>query len=150
MSTDNKVHLPTEYEMQQAKDSSRLLSTYSAAEHVQLSLPNSHNDKKTVTLPGHTLQLFLDVLAEISKGHAVSLVTHQQELSTQEAANILNVSRPFFVKLLDSNEIPYRKIGSHRRVLLRDVITYKHDVDRKRMATLDELTQLSQNEGMGY
>lgn len=150
MSNADKVHMPSEFEVAQAKESSRTLSKYSAAGEVELVISSANAKRDKLILPGHTVQVVLDVLSEISKGHAVSLTSHQQELSTQEAANILNVSRPFFVNLLNSNEIPYRKVGSHRRVSLRDVITYKHDIDRQRMATLDELTRLSQDEGMGY
>ncbi len=152
MGKEDRVHLPTTFEVEQAKESSRKLSKYMNVDRIILSVSSSdgEGEKDELILPGHTLQLLLNVLSEISKGNAVSLVPHHQDLSTQEAANILNVSRPFFVKLLKKNVIPFRKIGSHRRVLLRDVITYKHDIDRNRMSVLDELTILSQEEGMGY
>lgn len=154
MGKEDRVHLPTTFEVEQAKESSRKLSKYMNVDRITLSVSSSDaeggGEKDELILPGHTLELLLNVLSEISKGNAVSLVPHHQDLSTQEASIILNVSRPFFVKLLKKNVIPFRKIGSHRRVLLRDVITYKHDIDRNRMSVLDELTKLSQEEGMGY
>lgn len=72
------------------------------------------------------------------------------ELTTQEAADLLNVSRPFLIKLLKHREIPYRKVGNRRKLLAQDVLTYKHNIDKKRSATLDELAQLSQDLKLGY
>ena len=96
------------------------------------------------------LQLLLDVLAEIAKGNAISLMPMNQEISTQEAASLLNVSRPFLVGLLEKSEIPFRKVGAHRRVFLKDVLDYKERIDQRRAHTLDQLAALSQQEQMGY
>ena len=101
-------------------------------------------------LPGQTLQILLNVLSEMSKGNAISLIPHHQEVSTQEAANLLNVSRPFLVGLLEKGDIPFRKVGAHRRVLLTDVLAYKEETEQMRTQALDELAALSQEEGMGY
>ena len=150
MSSQNIVHMPTPADVEQAKLSSRTLSKYTDVDRVNLSLRGSNGESDDLVLPGHVLQILLDVLSEMSKGNAISLIPHHQEVSTQEAANLLNVSRPFLVGLLEKGEIPFRKVGAHRRVLLTDVIAYKEQTDTRRMQALDELTSLSQNEGMGY
>ena len=86
----------------------------------------------------------------MSRGNAISLIPYHQEISTQEAANLLNVSRPFLVGLLEQNKIPFRKVGAHRRLLLQDLLDYKELIEQSRSQTLDELARLSQDEGMGY
>lgn len=150
MSAQKIVHMPTQAEVEQAKESSRTLSKYADVDRVQLSLRGSNGETDDMVLPGHVLQLLLDVLSEISKGNAISLIPYHQEVSTQEAANLLNVSRPYLVGLLEQGDIPFRKVGAHRRVLLEDVMNYKERIDRQRSQTLDELAALSQQEGMGY
>ena len=150
MSAQKIVHLPTPAEVEQAKISSRTLSKYADVDRVQLALRGCNGESDDLVLPGHVLQLLLDVLSEMSKGNAVSLIPHHQEVSSQEAANLLNVSRPFLVGLLEKGDIPFRKVGAHRRVLLRDVLAYKEQTDRRRMQALDKLTALSQDEDMGY
>jgi excisionase family DNA binding protein len=150
MSVQKLLHLPTPAEAEQAKVSSRTLSKYADVDRVQLSLRGSNGESDELILPGHVLQLLLDVLSEVSRGNAISLIPLHQEISTQEAANLLNVSRPFLVGLLEKGEIPFRKVGAHRRVLLTDVLGYKEKTDRLRIQALDELTALSQDENMGY
>lgn len=150
MTAQKVVHLPTQAEAEEAKISSRTLSKYADADRVQLSLRGSNGECDELVLPGHVLQILLDVLSEISRGNAISLIPHHHELSTQEAANLLNVSRPYLVGLLEKGEIPFRKVGAHRRVLLKDVLDYREKVDSLRKQSLDELTALSQEEDMGY
>lgn len=150
MSTQKIVHLPTQSEVEQAKQSSRTLSKYSSSDRVQLSIRGNNGESDDLVLPGHVLEILLDVLSEMSQGNAISLIPYHQEISTQEAANLLNVSRPFLVKLLEQGDIPFRKVGAHRRVLLQQVLNYKEQIDQQRSQALDELAQVSQNEGMGY
>lgn len=150
MSARKIVHLPTPAEVEQAKLSSRTLSKYTNADRVQLSLRGSNGESDEMVLPGHVLQILLDVLSEMSQGNAVSLIPYHREISTQDAANLLNVSRPFLVRLLEEGKIPFRKVGSHRRVKLQDLLAYKEAIDQERKRTLDDLAQLSQDQDMGY
>lgn len=146
----NIVHLPTQPEMEEAKISSRMLSKYADADRVQMTLKASNGQAEDLVLPGPVLQLLLDILSEMARGNAISLMPIHHELSTQEAANLLNVSRPHLVSLLEKGSLPFRKVGSHRRVQAKDVLDYKANIDRQRLATLNELTAFSQEQGMGY
>lgn len=150
MSVQNVVRLPTQMEVEEAKVFSRTLSKFASTDRAQLSIKGANGEADDIILPGPILQILLDVLSEMSKGNAISLIPHHQEISTQEAANLLNVSRPFLVGLLENGEIPFRKVGAHRRVKLTDVLEYKDQSDAKRLQALNELTALSQEEGMGY
>lgn len=148
--TNNIIQLPTEQDMKQAKESSRTLSKYASAERVHLNIKGSNKESDELVLPGHVVQLLLDILSEMGQGNAISILPIHAELSTQQASNILNVSRPYLVKLLEEGTIPFHKVGSHRRVLAEDLIDYKKSIDEKRNETLDELASMSQELGMGY
>jgi len=85
---------------------------------------------------------------ELLEGHAVTLVPTEQELSTVEAAGLLGVSRPFLIShLLETGDLPHRRVGTHRRIALTDVLTYKADQER-RMALADELSREAQDMGL--
>lgn len=150
MSTSELMRLDSPSEIEQARASSRTLSKYADAERVRLTLQASNGKTDELILPGAVLQVLLDALAQMAQGNAVSLLPVHQELSTQDAANLLNVSRPFLVGLLEQGRIPFHKVGTHRRVLLRDVLAYRERIDRERTQALDELAEVSQQEDMGY
>lgn len=101
-------------------------------------------------LPGYAINLLLDILTEMAKGNAITVMPIHAELSTQQAAELLNVSRPHLVGLLEQDKIPFRKVGTHRRILAKDVIAYKQRVDSERLNVLNELTAQAQELGMGY
>jgi excisionase family DNA binding protein len=90
------------------------------------------------------------VLKEMAQGRTVSLVTSDTEVSTEQAATILNVSRPFVVKLLEAGAIPFKKVGTHRRILLRDVENYHKMMKAKRQQELQKLSGLDQELGLEY
>lgn len=102
-----------------------------------------------VKVPASLFAVF-GVLAEfLGRGEAVTIMPVDKELTTQQAANLLNVSRQYLVKILEKGEIPFTKTGRHRRVLVEDVMRYKVSRDQRRRASLDKLTALSEDFG-GY
>jgi excisionase family DNA binding protein len=90
----------------------------------------------------------VDVVRELLAGHAVSILPQSLELTTTQAADILQVSRPFFTSLLISNEIPFRMVGTHRRVKLEDVVRYAHARDTQREQILGEMIQEADEAGL--
>ncbi len=103
-----------------------------------------------VPLPDSVYRVLKEAAHEVSKGHAVSVMAVQQELTTTQAADVLNVSRPYLIRLIDEGQIPSHKVGSHRRVRLDDVLRYKHERDAARREGLRRLTQYSQDIGLDY
>jgi excisionase family DNA binding protein len=112
---------------------------------VEPSLPDTR-----ITIPGGIVCLIAEVLQTISEGQPFTILPLEAELSTQEAADLLNVSRPYLVKLLDSGIIPSRRVGVYRRVRAADVLHYKRKNEAARHEVLDELTQQAQELDMGY
>lgn len=104
-------------------------------------------DGEEIVIPESVYFVLRQVIHLMASGRAVSLVPLEHELTTQEAADLLNVSRPFLVKLLEQGEIPYIKVGSHRRIRFEDLMAYKQQRERERRQCLKELTQFSQDEG---
>ncbi|MEO7996526.1 MAG: helix-turn-helix domain-containing protein [Gemmatimonadaceae bacterium] len=101
-------------------------------------------------VPKEAFELLLEVLAQMANGNAVTIVPVQAEFTTQQAADFLNVSRPFLIELLEARALPHRKVGSHRRVRFEDLLRYKQADDEKRQRVLDQLAAQAQELGMGY
>jgi excisionase family DNA binding protein len=103
-----------------------------------------------IRVPKYFVRFMAFVLKEMAQGRTVNLVTSDTEVSTEQAAAILNVSRPFVIKLLESGAIPFKKVGTHRRILLRDVETYHKKMKAKRKQELQKLSELDQEFGLEY
>lgn len=149
----SKTVTPSEADSLAARDSSRRLAPYLAKKcrfRVQVLPEGSRSDEEALSLPAPILDLLYSILTEMAEGNAVTLIPICAELTTQRAADLLNVSRPFVVDLLEKGAIPYRKVGTHRRILLRDLMEFKQRSDAKRKQALDELVAEAQDEDMGY
>ena len=137
---------PTTDDVRLAKKSSRRLAPYL---NRNLKVRISETDEQ-LELPAVAVRLLVDLLSAIAEGNAVTLIPIHAELTTQQAADLLGVSRPFLIKQLEDEVIPFRRVGTHRRVLFRDLMKYKHQIDKRRMQALDELTEQAQELDMGY
>ncbi|MCG3139121.1 MAG: hypothetical protein HJJLKODD_02999 [Phycisphaerae bacterium] len=137
---------PNESDSRLARESSRVLSAYLKG-NVRFKIPET---KESIELPAIVVQLLVSVLSELAEGNAVTIVPIHAELTTQQAADLLGVSRPFLVNLIDNGLIPFRKVGTHRRILFSDLIAYKQTIDSKRLESLAELTRQAQELNMGY
>ncbi|MGK9452294.1 helix-turn-helix domain-containing protein [Acidithiobacillus caldus] len=144
--------LPTAEEIALAKESSRALSVYlqTRAETQQIEILGDEGATKPVRVPVSALRMLVDILTEIGEGNSVSIIPIHAEFTTQEAADMLNVSRPFLVQLLERGEIPFHKVGAHRRVRYQDVVNYKGKIDAERSKALDALAKQAQELNMGY
>ncbi|MGB1207531.1 MAG: excisionase family DNA-binding protein [Chitinophagales bacterium] len=103
-----------------------------------------------ITIPKKALNLLAVIIQNMAEGKTISIVPSHSELSTQQAADMLHISRPYFIKLLEMGKIPFFKVGSHRRVLLKDVKTYEEQLAKEREAQLDFLAEQAQNLNLGY
>jgi excisionase family DNA binding protein len=106
--------------------------------------------EKTIELPAGAVKLLQAILEDMASGRAVTIVPQNAELTTQQAADFLNVSRPFLVQLLEQKKLPYRLVGTHRRVRFEDVLRFKENIDADRRKVLDQLTADAQELKMGY
>jgi excisionase family DNA binding protein len=146
----NEPVAPSEADAALARESARRLAPQLAKTNgsMELLVVDPDGSSETVTIPTAAFRLLVTILAEMASGNAVRLIPHHAELTTQEAAELLNVSRPYLVRLLDEERIPFYRVGTHRRVLFKDVMAYKAEHRRARRSALEELTRLDQELGL--
>lgn len=132
----------TNDEIALAQNGQRILATKSKAKLVV----NNEN----VELSPAVTKILAKTLSYIAKGKSVVVTPEPTEFSTQQAADFLKVSRPFLVKLLEKGEIPFRKVGKHRRVRFEDLLSYKQRIDDKRLKVLAKLAEQAQELNLGY
>jgi excisionase family DNA binding protein len=144
--------LPGEGEVRAAVQGQRALAAYLATqlETQRIQIFDEQERAHDVELPTSALKLLMDILAELADGNAVQVVPVHAELTTQEAADLLNVSRPHLVKLLEDGELPFHRAGKHRRVRFADLMKYKETRDHASDAAMAALAKQAQELGMGY
>lgn len=146
------VSLPVEREVQAALEGQRALAAFLATrlETQQIQIFDDKNQAHRVELPTSALRLLVDILAELAEGNAVKVVPVHAELTTQEAADMLNVSRPHLVKLLEEGALPFHRAGKHRRVRFADLMQFKAQRDQASEDAMAALAKQAQELGMGY
>ncbi len=141
---------PTPRDAAIARSTHKALSPYGGTDQpLKLRVRDSEQDRP-IELPAGAVDLLMRVLEAMAAGQGVTLIPESAELTTVQAADVLNISRPFLIKLLDQKAIPHRKVGKHRRILMEDVMAYKNAIDRERELVLEQLTRDAQAHDMGY
>ncbi len=138
--------IPSAEDVELARESCRRLTPFLEG-NLRLEVAEQHIE---VELPGIAVDLLVRALSELAEGRAVTLVPLHADLTTQQAAEQLGVSRPFLVKLLERGELPFRKVGTHRRVQYRDVLAYRKRIDEARKQALEDLAAQGQELDLGY
>ncbi|MBI1902311.1 MAG: helix-turn-helix domain-containing protein [Planctomycetia bacterium] len=148
---------PTKADVQLAQESCRRLAKILSRRRkkpfrlrVQTGNGKNGGAAETLSVPASAVRLLAEILGEMAQGNAVTLIPIHAELTTQQAAELLNVSRPFLIEQLEKGAIPFRLVGSHRRVLFRDLMAYKQKTDHRRLKSLQELAAQAQELKMGY
>jgi excisionase family DNA binding protein len=140
--------IPTKEEAEIATESSRRLARFPRPRNARVQIDDEGGD--VVTIPLSAYRLLAEILTEMSKGNAVTFIPVHAELTTKKAADMLNVSRPFLIGLLNKGELPFRTVGSHRRIKFEDVVNYKRAMQERSEKALDELAAQAQDLKLGY
>lgn len=141
--------VPTQQDADLARNSSRLLAAC-IGQGPTARLRVIDGDNQPIEVPVTALRMLVDILANMAEGNAINLVPIHAELTTQQAADFLGVSRPHLVGLVDRGLIPHHKVGTHRRIYFRDVLEYRQQRMGQSRAALDALTEQAQKLGLGY
>ena len=140
----------TDDERKVASDLDRVLARIPAGQaDIQISIHRRGGPGEEILISPEQFRLLAHIVGELAQGHSVSLIPMDAELTTNEAARQLKVSRPFLIGLLEKGEIPYRMVGTHRRIRFRDLWAYKQRNDRQRLEALEKLSALDQEYGLG-
>lgn len=141
---------PSAQEAAMARVSGQVLSPFVQQKRPLTLRVRVAGQEKPFELPTGAVALLMDILEAMAAGRGMTLIPENAELTTVQAADMLNVSRPFLIKLLDENVLPHRKVGKHRRIRMEDVMAYKAAIDRERETVLDQLAREAQEQGMAY
>ncbi len=117
---------------------------------VQITLTTDKGEHPTVAVPPAALKLIGQVLGAMSEGRPIMLIPAQQEFTTVEAAHFLNVSRPFVIKEIEAGRLPYRMVGTHRRIAFEDLVAYGKKMREKQAAALERMAENARELGLEY
>jgi len=146
------LKLPTRKEQKIAQENKEILDRIAgklktSTREIEIEV---QGEKDPIKIPVSALEHLNTIIDLMAQGKAITVNPVDAEITTQEAADLLNVSSPYIVKLLEEGEIPFHKVGSHRRIKLRDLLAYKQEMEKEREEALTELTRISQELDMGY
>lgn len=148
---ENEPFIPKEHDIELASKSSKELAALLPKKEKDFHMVFKVDKQEAkLVLPFSAIKLLLQILIQMAEGNALTLIPIHAELTTQEAANLLNVSRPFLIKQLESGKIPFHKVGTHRRIRFIDLLKYKAHSDEISKKALDELVKQAQELDMGY
>jgi excisionase family DNA binding protein len=140
--------LPSEDEIAQAKEASRQLARLLPQDQRPLRLVTENNRHEMISIPPGAVRLFMEVLTQLGQGRGVTILPKKAELTTQEVADYLNVSRPYVVKLIESGKLPARTVGTRRRVAFADLVKFDEEDRKVRRGALDEINQIDRELGL--
>lgn len=118
--------------------------------HSKVRVSAADKPAETIEVPASALRLLMQILNHMAEGSAVILVPVHYELTTQQAADLLNVSRPFLISLLEDGKIPFHRVGTRRKIRFQDLMAYKAQANEESFQALGELASQAQEVGMGY
>ena len=149
---DRNLVLPEEREIRAAIEGRRELAAFLSTKFntQKIHIFDRKNKAHQVELPSTALRLLVEILGELAEGNAVKIVPVQAELTTQEAADMLNVSRPHLVKLLETGALKFHKTGKHRRVQFADLMEFRQQREADSERAMQELADQAQQLNMGY
>lgn len=146
-----RANPPSENDKRIASQSSKMLDSFVCPPHdMRVQFVDEAAPGNILAIPASAIRLLNEILKEMAKGNAVTLIPIHSMLTTQDAADILNVSRPFLIDLLNAGKIPFQRLGSHRRIVLSDLMAFKEMTDFSRAEALRSLTEEAQELNMGY
>lgn len=143
-------NFPSEETRSAAREASRALSLLNGRGSVRVDAEAERGEKQHFVLPVEAVRLLTDVLSLLGEGRPVVVTPKDHTMTTQQAAELLNVSRPYVIRLIEQGKLQHQMVGTHRRILLHDLLVYKEAQDQISRSALDELTAEAQELDMGY
>ena len=141
---------PSEEDMAAARVASRALARLSGHGCVRVEAKGDQDESQSFILPAAAVRLLTDMMTHLAEGRGVSVMPDNAELTTKQGADMLNVSRPYLVGLLQAGKLAHHMVGTHRRVFVRDLLNYRRQQMDASEAAMDELAAQAQELGMGY